>query len=306
MRLYSLSPSKTTPLRPPIAWELAPLSPSITWDQDLRSVLALQLDVVRYRERTEPYYRGETTKHPSYLDHDGETDADSDSASDTVAGSSDTSDGYVPGDAPVHTEPCPQWSSSFIEDFTPYGVPAERPRTPSPLPPYEPVPLTHVYTRTELEHHHFEAHLDWHGPTPVTEKKGRVVGVLVDSLTQTTDWNRVVLDATDHLKNVAKRVDYAKLPLTSPPSPIERSAAERQHNSINNLVEICDLRHTNVFGLISGWQNLLHLTFALRLYSHIHKTKSALLENNPNLRDNFTGGAFASTEVYLGNQESPP
>lgn len=143
------------------------ISPPILWNNDLRSVLAGELDLVRYREKKEPYYRGESWTRPSFLDHQEDSDAstDVDSDSDTMAADSDDeTSGYVDGDVPVHANPRPRWSSRFMEDFSPIGIEfLPQPRTPSPPLPPQVRPLTHVYTRSELEHHDFESHSEWEG-----------------------------------------------------------------------------------------------------------------------------------------------
>ncbi|KAJ6458088.1 hypothetical protein DFH09DRAFT_961241, partial [Mycena vulgaris] len=52
--------------------------------------------------------------------------------------------------------------------------------------------------------------------------------------------------------------------------------------------------------------------FAPRLWGHVAGTKQKLLANaaddlaSPRLRDNFSGGAFAASEFFLGSAESPP
>jgi hypothetical protein len=125
----------------------------MSWNSDFRHILVGELDLVQYREKTEPYYRGETWIRPSFLDHaeesEASTDVEEESDSETQAGDSDSeTDGYVEGDVPVHAQPRLRWSSSFYEDCSPFGF--RHPRTPSPPPP-QTEPLTHVYTRSELE-----------------------------------------------------------------------------------------------------------------------------------------------------------
>ncbi|KAJ6463771.1 hypothetical protein C8R47DRAFT_992398, partial [Mycena vitilis] len=50
----------------------------------------------------------------------------------------------------------------------------------------------------------------------------------------------------------------------------------------------------------------IHQRFAPRLHAHVGETKDALLEHDSSLRDNYTGGAFPSTEYFFGNEESAP
>jgi hypothetical protein len=136
----------------------------ILWNYDFRHILAGELDLARYREKTEPYYRGETWIRPPFLDHaeDSEASTDVGSDSETMAGDSNSeTEGYVEGDVPVHAHPRPRWSSSFYEDCSPFGI--RPPRTPSPPPLQTTEALTHIYTRAELEYHGFEAHLNWQG-----------------------------------------------------------------------------------------------------------------------------------------------
>jgi hypothetical protein len=47
----------------------------------------------------------------------------------------------------------------------------------------------------------------------LVDKKGRIIGVLVDSPSQTLDWNRVVASATAAIDEVKRHVQYGQLPL---------------------------------------------------------------------------------------------
>jgi hypothetical protein len=49
-------------------------------------------------------------------------------------------------------------------------------------------------------------------PTPVTDTKGRIIGCLVDTPQEKTDWNRVVRDATRAIRLSSTQVDYSALP----------------------------------------------------------------------------------------------
>ncbi|KAJ7502412.1 hypothetical protein B0H11DRAFT_1906992 [Mycena galericulata] len=182
------SPPAPVPQFIPI-WSIPPCSPPIHWNHDLRLVLALELDQMRYREKNEPYYRGESNRRPTYLDHDPdhEGDTDSDTDTDVSLGSADSDetmpaldvdvDRYVVGDAPVHATPIGRWSSAFLQDFGSFGVrtPTNSPTTSPPRQRHLPAELpTHSYTRAELEKFEFEVIRDWKGPTPVADRKGRV------------------------------------------------------------------------------------------------------------------------------------
>ncbi|KAJ7625128.1 hypothetical protein DFH06DRAFT_1325210 [Mycena polygramma] len=300
------------------------LSPPILWDNDFKNILAGELDLVRHRERTEAYYRGESWDRPSFLDHaeeDSNVSLDVGSDSDTIAAHSDdeTTD-YVEGDAPVHARPRLRWSSNFMDEFSPFGYLENLPRyrTPSPPPPPQTEPLTHVYTRAELEHHNFEAHLEWEGPTPLVDRRGRIIGVLVDSPYQKADWNRVVADATLAIDAAKTHVNFGDLPLhgNTPNSlragmeyygwgPSSAQVQNVRHQDGDNRVELAFLRHHKAFADISAWQNVVHDKFAPRLRQYVQETKDALLTNDAALLD-CTGGAFPAAEFFLGSDESPP
>ncbi|KAJ7035418.1 hypothetical protein C8F04DRAFT_1182327 [Mycena alexandri] len=300
---------------------LPPTGLPMRWDNDLRTILAGELDMARYREKTEPYYRGETHVRPNFLDHDDESDSstDVDSDSETMAvDSNDEDDGYVEDDAPVHSRPRPRWSSDFMDDFSILGLPRVK-RTPSPPPLPQSKPLTHVYTAPELDYHGFESVLEWEGPTPLADRKNRLVGVLVDGPPQKADWNRVLASATAAIDKAKSHIDYDCLGLrgNTPSSlrtgieyfgcgPNSARAQNVRYESLHNLVELAALRSTEAFQHISTWQNTIHYQFAPRLHCHIQTTKDKLLHQNPFLRDNFVGGAFPASEIFLGNPESPP
>lgn len=145
---------------------LPPTGLPMLWDNDLRTILAGELDTVRFREKTEPYYRGETHDRPGFLDHQEESDTstDVDSDSETMAVDSDDDEsGYVVGDVPVHSRPRPQWSADFLDDFSILGLARTKRTTPSPPPLAHPEPLTHIYTPSELEYHGFESVDEWAG-----------------------------------------------------------------------------------------------------------------------------------------------
>ncbi|KAJ7025065.1 hypothetical protein C8F04DRAFT_1269672 [Mycena alexandri] len=190
---------------------LPPIGPPMLWNNDLRTVLAGELDLVCHREKTEPYYRGETHVRPDYLDHAEESDTSTDSDSETMAIDSDDEQyGYVVDDMPVHSRPRPRWSSDFLDDFGILGLPRLK-RTPSPPPVVHTEPFTHVYAPSELDYHGFESVTEWEGIIPLADTKGRLVGVLADGPPRRADWNCVLASATAAIDRARANVNFEAL-----------------------------------------------------------------------------------------------
>ncbi|KAJ7075903.1 hypothetical protein C8R43DRAFT_1143738 [Mycena crocata] len=306
--------SRTTPSPMPLdTFTLPDRSPPISLGYDLRLVLANELDLMRHREKTESYYCGETTRRPDFLDHD--PTSTSDTASDfTMAQSEADSEGYILGDAPVHAVPRPHWSSDFIEDFGVHGLStaSRTARTPSPPPPVHFKPLTHVYTRAELEHHGFEVIRDWKGVTPLTDSRGRCLGLLAEAPVQKRDWNRVVREATATIRHVSERADLDALPdhahMNSPCSlragidyyGYNATSVRPQkilHDSPVNQCELACLRGKGAFDNIAEWHNDLYRSYAPRIHSHVEHVKYRLLAEDCRLRDVYPG-AFHAAEWF--------
>jgi hypothetical protein len=165
-------PTRWTPSSPLSLYTIPPRSPPIRLSYDLRQILAGELDLMRHREKTEPYYRGETPTRPDFLDHDVDSDSDtemsettSETGSDFTMASEADDDGYIIGDAPVHAVPVGRWSAGFLQDAGGFGLQnhTRRVATPPPPPRFHFKPLTHLYTRAELEDFGFESILKWSG-----------------------------------------------------------------------------------------------------------------------------------------------
>ncbi|KAJ7983077.1 hypothetical protein DFH06DRAFT_977728 [Mycena polygramma] len=161
-------------------------------------------------------------------------------------------------------------------------------------------------------------HAPFFSPTPLVDKRGRIIGVLVESPRENTDWNAVVAAATAAIDRVKPHVDYERLPMHgNTPHSLRRGieyygwgatsqAQNLKHTSTDNLVELQSLQESAAIRDISRWQNTVHQRFAPRLHAYMRYTKDALMANDPALRDNSTGGAFPAVEFFLGNDESPP